>query len=136
MKNYQWNLLTFYSSLVIIGTIIGEMNDLPPFYFSKKRNFLNQYFVKLGWAWTVSLLVIFMISTISNSINQKLKSIKRLLSASIYYILITQWCFGPSLLERIYKTFGSCSIFHLKEFHNCFQSGGEWDGLDISGHCL
>lgn len=44
--------------------------------------------------------------------------------------------FGPFILERIYKNIGSCSLLHLKEFHLCYEGGGEWDGLDISGHCF
>lgn len=132
MKKYQKDLLYFYSFLIIAGTITGELLDLPSFYLTEKKNFLNQIFVKKGWAWTIILLLFFLLSSQSSGSG----SLKKLLAASVYWFLITQWTFGPSLLERIYRSIGSCSVLHLKEFHLCYEGGGEWDGLDISGHCF
>ncbi len=132
MKKYQSDLLFFYSFLIIFGTITGEVFNLPIFYLTEKSNLLNQIFVKRGWAWTFILLCFLRV----NSPGSRSRSLKKLFSATIYWFLITQWTFGPSLLERIYKYIGSCSLLHLKEFHLCYEGGGEWDGLDISGHCF
>lgn len=132
MKKYQSDLLRFYLFLIIVGTIAGELVNLPTFYLTEKKNVFNQVFVKKGWAWTM-ILLLFLIASCKSS---RLGSLKKLFGATAYWFLITQWTFGPSLLERIYKTIGSCSLLHLKEFHLCHEGGGEWSGLDISGHCF
>ena len=124
MKAYQTDLLFVYSFLIITGITAGEFLNLPTSYFTQKSNFLNQIFVKRGWAWTFILLIL---------LNSK-RSYKKLFSATVYWFLITQWAFGPSVLDRIYQFSGSCSLLHLKTLTECFASGGEWDGLDISGH--
>ena len=135
MNKYQKELLYMYSILIFVGCLLGESIDFPSFYFSEKKNFLNQIFVKNGWAWTISLLLSLIYLRSFNRL-KTLKSLKSLIGATLYWFLITQWTFGPSILERVYKRVGSCSLLHLKEFHLCYEGGGEWDGLDISGHCF
>ena len=42
--------------IFVCGSFSHDYFPLPSCYFSKSSNILNQYFVKIGWAWT-SLLV-------------------------------------------------------------------------------
>lgn len=42
-------MISLYIAIIVGGTIIQHMSDVPPSPFSDKRNPLNTVFVKLGW---------------------------------------------------------------------------------------
>lgn len=102
-------------------------------YFANKNNLLNQKFVKLGWAWTSLVICYHAISIASSFFNhphQEQESnspekkpipshhVPRILSlhlvATIQWILLTQWCFGSSLIERVLMLSGAQCIPSLK----------------------
>ena len=80
---------------------------------------------------------------------QKLQSILRWLVVTFWWMLVTQWCFGPALIDRGFRlTGGQCELMRsdtarqdmsdVREFVTgaaCKLAGGTWKGgHDISGH--
>jgi len=55
--------LAIYILCITVLSIITDMFPFPRTYLSDKRNALNQVFVKWGWAWTCTLLGIFIYFT-------------------------------------------------------------------------
>ena len=65
---------------------------------------------------------------------------------TVWWMLVTQWCFGPALIDRGFRiTGGACELAAKYEGQGgkrefvtsqaCKQVGGEWKGgHDISGH--
>ena len=48
-----------YMTIICIGSLLTDIFPIPQTYLSNKRNFFNMYMVKLGWAWTLSMLIPF-----------------------------------------------------------------------------
>ncbi|KAL8967561.1 MAG: hypothetical protein Q9197_005363, partial [Variospora fuerteventurae] len=80
---------------------------------------------------------------------QRLRSLLRWAAVTAWWMLVTQWCFGPPLIDRGFRlTGGTCELMrdptaraemtHVQEFvtaATCKFAGGEWKGgHDISGH--
>ncbi|KAL8771981.1 MAG: hypothetical protein Q9209_002646 [Squamulea sp. 1 TL-2023] len=80
---------------------------------------------------------------------QKLQSILRWAVVTLWWMLVTQWCFGPALIDRGFRlTGGQCELIRsesarqemgdVREFVTgaaCKLAGGKWKGgHDISGH--
>lgn len=131
--------------------IASDLNHPPLSYFARKDNFLNQYFVKVGWLWTTaSFLALILTQPYYNGVNARAKRIQQALSRfaiiTFFWILTTQWFFGPALIDRSFRaTGGRCEYdptFAAKanpEFIQsglaCKMTGGDWKGgHDISGH--
>ncbi|KAI9017289.1 inositol phospholipid synthesis and fat-storage-inducing TM-domain-containing protein [Gaertneriomyces semiglobifer] len=153
MKPYQKGLLLFYAGTIIIGSIINEI-DPPLTVFANKRNPINAYFAKKGWAWTGTTLLLYMplatylaaLSAVPLSTNappirintaQAVRnSLLRLLSATLYWMFMTQWFVGHSVFDRILLSSGSCTLESILHPKDCLTGGGIWTGFDISGHCF
>ncbi|KAG0151187.1 hypothetical protein CROQUDRAFT_571619 [Cronartium quercuum f. sp. fusiforme G11] len=106
-------------------------------YFAKKSNFLNQTFVKLGWAWTSlaiwAHLILFATHHTSNKTersgsekagsatdqpNHVIRSMTLYSTATALWIFLTQWFFGSSLIDRLLMLTGAeCvpSMAHANE---------------------
>ena len=146
---------------------------LAPSYFARKDNIVNTLFVKRGWAWISLALAAFAASSrrtsywsSSNSNNtsrdseeRKGKSTSsapsspwttgaRWLLATVWWFLVTQWCFGPAVVDRGFRwSGGGCegAVRRLADGEAsggdvftaaaCKAAGGRWSGgHDISGH--
>jgi len=137
-----------------------------PSYFARKDNLVNVLFVKKGWAWFTVAFFTFLVthpsfnapaSTTANSsssaasdaaVSRKFKAILRYVLVTTYWVFVTQWCFGPALIDRGFRyTGGKCEIAQQAVFEGdadtgdaltavaCKASGGRWSGgHDISGH--
>lgn len=131
--------------------------DVPHFhqtnYFAGKRNLINIFFVKRGWFWTTLAFALLQATTRPRaSIAQKhyLQAALRYALVTFSWILTTQWCFGPALIDRSFTiTGGHCEphpihqagltdAVKLSQINSglvCKASGGKWHGgHDISGH--
>ena len=108
--------------------------ELAPSYFALKRNILNTYFVKFAWFWvSVAFWLWWLLS--ENSLRggsndgvevearkqrdedeeawqltpQRLRSALRWAITTSYWFFVTQWFFGPSVIDRAFKiTGGAC----------------------------
>lgn len=132
-----------------------------PSYFAKKSNVFNVYFVKVGWFWTT--LAFFLLIVTHPSLGPSLRpqltrrraqAIARYLCVTTVWILVTQWCFGPGIVDRSFRwTGGQCAAVmsdtleaekqreemgDMREALThaaCKAIGGQWKGgHDISGH--
>ncbi|XP_067932415.1 acyl-coenzyme A diphosphatase FITM2-like [Watersipora subatra] len=120
--------------LVTALSIFGDIQRPPPNYFSDKNNVLNQYFVKLGWGWTltgiISLQLITKLIWHQGEIRNIGCVILRLTGLTLYWYICTHsfvW------LENYT---GSCTHAGLSAKRACLREGHAWLGFDISGHCF
>lgn len=132
-----------------------------PSYFAKKSNIFNVYFVKIGWFW-VTLAFFLLLATHSSLgpslrprvTRRRLQALARYVCVTTVWVLVTQWCFGPGIVDRSFRwTGGQCAavmsdslaaeqereeMSDLREAltsATCKTIGGQWrGGHDISGH--
>ncbi|KAI1826248.1 inositol phospholipid synthesis and fat-storage-inducing TM-domain-containing protein [Xylaria intraflava] len=159
-------LLAVYPIILIFGTVFSvlspETRRAPfdtarqshvqaeaPSYFARKNNLFNVLFVKRGWLWITVAFFSFLAThpTFRNG-RMALRATTRWALVTGWWILVTQWCFGPPLIDRGFIfTGGKCETAHEavsagtaagKEFLTaaaCRTAGGNWSGgHDISGH--
>lgn len=104
-----------------------------PIYISS--DFLNQYFVKLGWFWTlfVSIPFVFMTSYTycAGKSNLLWKHFARLAIATFF------WYFWVNFFVFFENWTGSCSDRkELRSRGECMKAGSRWLGFDLSGHAF
>ncbi|XP_066243860.1 acyl-coenzyme A diphosphatase FITM2 [Saccopteryx leptura] len=124
---------------MLAGSLLKELSPLPESYLSNKRNVLNMYFVKVAWAWTLSLLLPFIALTnyhLTGKAGLVLRRLSTLLvGTAIWYVCTaifssvehyTGSCYQSPALEGIRK--------EQRSKQQCHREGGFWHGFDISGH--
>ncbi|XP_066090440.1 acyl-coenzyme A diphosphatase FITM2 [Saccopteryx bilineata] len=124
---------------MLAGSLLKELSPLPESYLSNKRNVLNMYFVKVAWAWTLSLLLPFIALTnyhLTGKAGLVLRRLSTLLvGTAIWYVCTaifssvehyTGSCYQSPALEGIRK--------EQRSKLQCHREGGFWHGFDISGH--
>ncbi|KAM0277232.1 hypothetical protein ACHAQH_005953 [Verticillium albo-atrum] len=120
-----------------------------PGYFARKDNIFNVVFVKRGWFWTTVVFGLFVGThpALQNA-TRRMQAGARWAFATGLWFLVTQWCFGPAIIDRSFRwTGGRCEVVEDKvmegqadvgEFVSavaCKAAGGAWrGGHDISGH--
>ena len=122
-----------YWLVILTGSFLHDFFPFPQSYLSNKRNVFNVYFVKLGWGWTLGLMIPFvcLTSLVYTSCDPfaMLKHLSRLAVGTF------GWYFWVNFFVFIEEQTGFCEgeetltskrICHLQGFH--------WDGFDISGH--
>lgn len=124
---------------------------LSPSYFARKSNLFNVFFVKRGWAWVSLAFFVFVFTHPAvRTGQQKTRAMLRWGLVTTWWVLVTQWCFGPALIDRSFRfTGGKCELAEArvevggaeasgKDFFTavaCKTAGGKWrGGHDISGH--
>ncbi|KAF4459715.1 SCS3 Inositol phospholipid synthesis [Fusarium albosuccineum] len=120
-----------------------------PNYFASKTNIFNVVFVKRGWAWITAAFAVFIFSHPSTAVaGRRVRAGLRWAAVTSIWFLVTQWCFGPALIDRGFRwTGGRCELARreiemgdtgLGEMVTavaCKAAGGKWKGgHDISGH--
>ncbi|KAK8074635.1 hypothetical protein PG997_009298 [Apiospora hydei] len=130
----------------------SHVQDLAPSYFARKDNLLNVLFVKRGWAWITIAFAAFVVThpALTSSTTRTARAGLRWAAITGWWFLVTQWCFGPALIDRGFRlTGGQCAIAEsnviqgdkhtgARDFATavaCKAAGGRWSGgHDISGH--
>lgn len=171
-------LAVIYPVTIIFGGLFsvlspqGHMQN----YFSQKHNVFNLLFVKVGWFWTTAAFIVHLLrirgpthsstSTASTSTSSssssnsstnntttklQIKAAIRWGLATLFWVFITQWFFGPPLMDRTFSfTGGLCqpaadgtytsnsnpnSAEEVFTSAACKLAGGNWaGGHDLSGH--
>ncbi|KUI65418.1 FIT family protein scs3 [Cytospora mali] len=163
-------LLLAYPVLLTFGTLFSLLNptvrnaaydpaqqahvqdaSLSPSYFARKSNVFNVFFVKRGWAWITIAFFVFLFThpaTAAGGLRARARGLVRWGLVTSWWVLVTQWCFGPALIDRSFRfTGGKCEVADArieegeaggKDFVTglaCKAAGGRWSGgHDISGH--
>lgn len=127
----------------------SQESHLSPSYFARKDNVFNTFFVKRGWAWfTVAFFIFVFTHPAMAAAQRRTQAVFRWAIVTTWWILITQWCFGPPIIDRSFRyTGGKCADLEQKadageadplEYVTaaaCKSAGGKWrGGHDISGH--
>ena len=136
------------------ASIQSHPSHLAPSYFAQKRNLFNVLFVKIGWFWTSLAFLVFLFSHPSMGppgapilTPRRVRAACRWLLVTVWWIVVTQWFFGPPLMDRAFTlTGGQCELVaiqpdsmsegrRLLTSAACKLAGGKWQGgYDISGH--
>ncbi|KAL2022497.1 hypothetical protein VTK56DRAFT_5104 [Thermocarpiscus australiensis] len=169
-------LLAAYPSLLLFGTLFSLLSPetraapydalrqahvqdaaLAPSYFARKDNLFNVVFVKRGWAWiTAAFFAFAWTHPALKSRNGGASSLARARAClrwgcvTAWWVFVTQWFFGPALIDRGFRfTGGKCEpvleaveqgeeaggMGEVVTAAACKASGGSWrGGHDISGH--
>ncbi|KAF2712951.1 hypothetical protein K504DRAFT_368726 [Pleomassaria siparia CBS 279.74] len=162
-------LIAIYPSTLFLGSIFSILSpstrsapysavsqshppEFAPSYFARKKNVFNVYFVKFGWFWTTLAFAVFLVLQpgLGKGLSvRRIRALGRYLAVTTYWIFVTQWFFGPPLIDRGFRfTGGMCELIRdedarqemsdTREFitaATCKVAGGSWKGgHDISGH--
>lgn len=128
---------------------------LAPSYFARKDNLLNVLFVKRGWAWITFAFWAFLLThpaaaaaAATAGAAAKARAAVRWAAVTSWWIFVTQWFFGPALIDRGFRwTGGKCEVaeevlsqgdagrVEVLTAAACKTAGGSWrGGHDVSGH--
>uniref|UniRef100_A0A0A9X571 FIT family protein CG10671 n=2 Tax=Lygus hesperus TaxID=30085 RepID=A0A0A9X571_LYGHE len=129
---------TFYRVLYYLALtfLVSVVMDFAPAgkVIARKDSFLNKYFVKIGWGWTllVALPFIYLTSFVHSCGNREkvIRSVSRLVVATVFWYVTTNFFV---YVEAIY---GRCNIKSaaLQSKAACLGKGHFWSSVDISGH--
>lgn len=139
--------------------------ESPVNYFARKDNIFNIYYVKIGWLWLTLAFVSLLVSQPAyRSSSAGAKQPRRIAQAVLRYVLatavwylMTQWFFGPAVIDRSFVvTGGKCErvvaavqgedtstaagaagqgLESMLTAAACKAAGGSWaGGHDVSGH--
>lgn len=86
-------LLALYPFTVFLGFL---SNHPPDSYFARKDNFINVLFLKFAWGWTSLAFIAH-----ATRVPQKIGPTARYAVATIWWYLVTQWCFGPPIMDKV-----------------------------------
>ncbi|PFH63109.1 hypothetical protein XA68_17753 [Ophiocordyceps unilateralis] len=116
----------------------AQTADEAPSYFARKANVFNVIFVKRGWGWTTFAFVFFLVTMRGATDRRRVQAGLRWVAATGWWMLVTQWCFGPPLIDRGFRWSGGKCEDLGDDFLTavaCRAAGGRWrGGHDISGH--
>lgn len=117
-----------------VVSLFTDLVPVPKSYFSEKTNFFNTFFVKLGWGWTISLLLPFVYYTSSTyCCGQKTlvrQHMARLGIATFF------WYSCTTIFNWVENVTGMCTSAEMEHDRKnlCIEAGYEWIGFDASGH--
>ena len=138
---YDWALMrpldkaSIYWLAIVAGSFIHEFLPLPQSYLSNKRNVFNVYFVKLGWGWTLGLLIPFI--SLTSSVYTSFNPTSMLKHLSRMAVGTFGWYFWVNMFVYIEELTGQCEGEEtLSSKKTCHFHGFHWDGFDISGHAF
>lgn len=166
-------LLAIYPATLLLGSLFSILepharaapysaasqshpSHVAPSYFALKRNIFNVFFVKIGWFWTSLAFTAFLFLHPSTGpsaglvlTRKRTQGLLRWGLVTAWWAALTQWFFGPPLIDRGFRfTGGQCEMVKTedgraamgdkREFFTaaaCKVAGGQWKGgHDISGH--
>ena len=123
-----------YFLIIIVGSFLSYLEFAPSSYLASKGNIFNTYFVKLGWAWTIGLLLPFVYLNLLETHTHRqiiMYHLTRLLIATGLWYVIT------STFVRVENYTSRCEHedFRGATRKVCIDNGHKWkDGYDFSGH--
>ncbi|KAM4737759.1 acyl-coenzyme A diphosphatase FITM2 [Anableps anableps] len=132
-QSFPWLFILISS----VGSILKELEFVPQSYFSSSKNFVNVYFVKVSWGWTLLLLTPFLF--FSSSANRSTSFLFKRLSSlavatAVWYVCTETFLYVEDMTGACFesKTLLKSNKFTSKA--TCRRAGFHWQGHDISGH--
>ena len=131
--------VAYYMVAITCGSLFFDLIPAPPTYFARKDNFLNWFFVRMGWGWTllVTGAYVFLTSYTYTCGNRSLvrQHLTRLALATCW------WYSATSFFNYIDNMTGFCSVDGIRKEgvrskHKCIELSGGWYSFDISGHAF
>lgn len=132
--------MSYRIGLYVLGTlmisVVSDYKSTPAsrVYLSDTNNVFNQWFVKIGWFWTLLVVGNFTFLTARTYSCGKISIIRnnmiRLVIATAVWFGITQ------LFQSIENRTGVCETMKYSRKESCTANGFLWKGIDISGHCF
>ena len=101
-------------------------------YRVAKDNFLNVYFVKFGWAWT--LFVVGLYVAISSAIYTLMSATLMVKHLGRLVVSTAMWYLGTTGFNLIQELTGLCSNTTIQTMDMCLQNNDIWTEFDVSGH--
>ncbi|KAI9852648.1 MAG: hypothetical protein M1838_006105 [Thelocarpon superellum] len=146
----EFLLFTAYPATLFLGSLfslldpstratqydsVTQSHHPPPSYFADKRNVFNLLFVKIGWFW-ISLVYLIFLFPSPVLTPRRFQGLIRYSVVTFYWIVVTQWFFGPPIIDRLFTlTGGLCDREGVASSAACKAIGGRWaGGHDVSGH--
>lgn len=132
--NTYVRILAYLTCLFAISSI-ADVSSIPKMYFSTTANIFNQYFVKLGWFWTLFISIPFVYMTSFTYCCGKKPMIyghlTRLAIATFF------WFFWVNFFVYVESLYGYCADRKdLRTRYECMSKGLRWKGFDLSGHAF
>ncbi|KAK6428923.1 hypothetical protein LTR95_014933 [Oleoguttula sp. CCFEE 5521] len=129
-------LLAIYPGTLIFGSLFSTLTvnstlspyshlsqsyapEHAPSYFAKKSNIFNVYFVKQGWLWITVAFLLFVFThpslgpkfDVTAFTRRRVQALARYAVITAFWIAVTQWFFGPPIVDRGFRlTGGQCAI--------------------------
>uniref|UniRef100_A0A6B2EC49 Putative inositol phospholipid synthesis protein scs3p n=1 Tax=Phlebotomus kandelakii TaxID=1109342 RepID=A0A6B2EC49_9DIPT len=131
---YDINLkVALYLGSLFLISLIGDFMPYPRTYFARSDNLFNQYFVKIGWFWTLILTIPYSVLT---SYILCCGDAKRTLKHHMVRIAIATmfWYSWTKLFNVIEAAYGRCTDKRFDTKSSCLKAGSMWHGFDLSGH--
>lgn len=124
-----------YLGSLFLVSLIGDFVPFPKTYLARSDNFFNVYFVKMGWAWTLTVVVPFLVLT---SRTLCCGNTEKLMKQHIPRIVIAtaSWFFWTKSFNLIESVYGRCNVRQFESKSSCLKAGHFWNGFDISGHAF
>ncbi|XP_015608146.1 FIT family protein CG10671 [Cephus cinctus] len=129
--------VAIYCGAIFIVSLVADFVTMPRTYFSRSDNVLNQYFVKWGWSWLLSITVPWVALTAytlgCGRRSILIKNLARLVLATVAWIL---WI---RIFQYVETNYGRClntKDIQLQSKTKCLQAGKFWSGFDVSGHAF
>ncbi|CAG9088129.1 hypothetical protein JYU34_021148 [Plutella xylostella] len=127
--------IALYLGTLFLLSLVADVLTFPKIYFSRSDNLFNQYFVKIGWFWTLFLTVPYVLLTSYTTCcgNQRIiltKHLPRILIATV------AWYTWTTVFNIIESKYGRCNARNYDTKILCLKNGHFWNGFDISGHCF
>jgi len=121
-----------YGASLFVGSLLADVLPFPKTYFSRSDNVLNQYFVKLGWGWTLFVTSPFLLMTsYTYCCGRREKVLQHFARLGIATF---SWYFWTKLFWYIETVYGYCSLKKYQTKEVCIGGGFFWYGFDVSGH--
>ncbi|XP_026730465.1 FIT family protein CG10671 [Trichoplusia ni] len=133
---YDTNLkIAIYLGALFLLSIVADVLTFPKTYFARSDNVFNQYFVKIGWFWTLFMTIpyVSITSYITCCGRRSLIAtghLSRLLVATAFWYLWT------TVFNVIETNYGRCNNKIYDNKIACLQNSHFWNGFDLSGHCF
>ncbi|XP_066991992.1 acyl-coenzyme A diphosphatase FITM2 [Anabrus simplex] len=125
-----------YGASLFIISVIADVAPIPKTYFARSDNLFNQYFVKLGWGWTLLVTFPFLVLTsYTYCCGRRDRVVQHLMRLGVSTCC---WFFWVRLFQYIESSYGRCLV--SKPLYStksaCISNGYFWNGFDISGHAF